>query len=57
MKTCPASMSSMKRSCSASSLVHAFEPSPNVVALAISIASSMPEARYIDATGPNTSSV
>ena len=43
MKTCPASMSSMKRSCSASSLVHAFDPSPKVVALAISMASSIPD--------------
>ncbi|CNI69268.1 Uncharacterised protein [Mycobacterium tuberculosis] len=57
MKTWPASMSSMNRCCSASSLVHALEPSPKVVALAISIASSMPDARYIEATGPNTSSV
>jgi hypothetical protein len=42
MKTWPASMSSMKRRCSASSLVQALDPSPKVVALAISMASSMP---------------
>jgi len=38
MKTWTASMSSMKRSCSASSLVQALDPSTKVVALAISMA-------------------
>ncbi|CFS69085.1 Uncharacterised protein [Mycobacterium tuberculosis] len=50
-------MSSMKRRCSVSSRVQALDPSPKVVALAISTASSMFAARNTEATGPKTSSV
>ncbi|CKS52759.1 Uncharacterised protein [Mycobacterium tuberculosis] len=57
IKTWPATMSSMKRRCSVSSRVQALDPSPKVVALAISTASSMFAARNTEATGPKTSSV
>src|SRR2546421_11582104 len=55
-KTCPASRSTANRSCSAGSLVHAFDPSPNGVAFASSTASSYEPTRNSPATGPNTSS-
>jgi hypothetical protein len=57
MKTQPASISSMNRSCSAASFVQAEAPRPKVVSLAVAIASSMFFTRKSIATGPNTSSL
>ena len=56
-KTMPASMPSMKASCSAGLLDQTLAPRPNAVALAISMACPMSRARNSAATGPNSSSL
>ena len=56
MKTLPASSSRASRSASGRSRVKAAAPSPNGVAFASAIASSMPATRNSAATGPKTSS-